>query len=80
MALQIILADNQAIFRTGTARVLALESDLKLAAQCSDVERLKEAIGSLRRSIVIFPSSISSDLHGVLEWVESSQQPLDHHR
>jgi DNA-binding NarL/FixJ family response regulator len=70
--LSIILADNQAIFRTGMARVLALEPDLHIAAQCTDALRLKEAVGSLRNSIVVFPSSISSDLHSVLDWVEQA--------
>jgi DNA-binding NarL/FixJ family response regulator len=72
VALQIILADNQAIFRTGTARVLALEGDLRVAAQCADAERLKEAVGSLRKSIVIYPSSISSDLHALIDWIEQA--------
>ncbi|MES2390677.1 MAG: response regulator transcription factor [Acidobacteriota bacterium] len=73
MALQIILADNQVIFRTGTARVLALEQDLEIAEQCGDVERLKDAVGRLRRSIVIFPSSIAKNLHELLDWVEQAQ-------
>jgi DNA-binding NarL/FixJ family response regulator len=72
MKRQIILADNQAIFRTGVARVIALEPELKIAAQCADIERLKESIGALRKSIVIFPSSIARDLHDILNWVEQA--------
>src|SRR5580692_4476312 len=72
VALQIILADNQAIFRTGMARVLANEADMRLAAQCADVERLKEAVGSLRQSIVVYPSSICADLHSIIEWIEQA--------
>lgn len=72
MALQVILADNQVIFRTGVARVLALESNIQLAAQCADLERLQDAVGSLRKSIVIFPSSITSDLHSLLDWIEQA--------
>ena len=72
MTLQIILADNQAIFRTGVARVLSGEPDMHLAAQCADVTRLKEAVGSLRKSIVLFPSSITKDLHSVLDWIEQA--------
>jgi DNA-binding NarL/FixJ family response regulator len=72
VALQIILADNQAIFRTGMARVLANEADMRLAAQCSDIERLKEAVGSLRQSIVIYPSSICADLYSIIEWIEQA--------
>jgi DNA-binding NarL/FixJ family response regulator len=33
---RIILADTQAIFRTGMARVLAMEEDLRVVAQCAD--------------------------------------------
>ncbi len=33
---RIILADNQAIFRAGAARVLALEDDMRIVAQCED--------------------------------------------
>ena len=70
MKLQIILADNQAIFRTGVARVLALEENIRVAAQCADSERMREAVGSLRKSIVVFPSSIDKDLADVLDWIE----------
>jgi DNA-binding NarL/FixJ family response regulator len=72
LTLQIILADNQAIFRTGVARVLAMQDDMQLAAQCADEERLKEAVGSLRRSIVIFPSSIAGELGTLLDWIEQA--------
>lgn len=72
MKLKVILADNQVIFRTGIARVLAAEKDVNIVVQCGDAERLKEAVGSLRKSIVIFPSSISSDLHSLLDWIEQA--------
>lgn len=70
MAHQIILADSQVIFRTGAARVLAREDDFTVAVQCADVERLKEAVDSQRRSIVIFPTSFTSDLSALLQFVE----------
>jgi len=34
---RIILADNQAIFRAGAARVIALEDDMRIVAQCDDL-------------------------------------------
>jgi len=70
MRQQIILADNQVIFRTGVARVLSEQKDLRVAMQCSDAERLKEAVGSIRKSIVVFPSSLSRNLAEVLDWIE----------
>src|SRR5580704_18031407 len=48
LAQRIILPDTQAIFRTGAARVLAMEEDMQVVAQCSDLPRLREAIGMLR--------------------------------
>lgn len=72
MKLQIVLADNQAIFRTGVAKVLAADERLRVAAQCADAERLKEAVGSLRHSIVIFPSSLCRDLNEILDWVKQA--------
>jgi DNA-binding NarL/FixJ family response regulator len=70
LAERIILADNQMIFRTGVARVLALEQGLQLVAQCADAARLKEVVESAGRSIAIFPSSFAPDIGGVLDWVE----------
>lgn len=72
MAQQIILADNQMIFRTGAARVLSLEEDLQVVAQCADAERLREAVRGFRRSIVLFPSSLAPDLHQVMDWIEEA--------
>ena len=37
---KIILADSQAIFRAGTAKVLATHDELRIIAQCADLERL----------------------------------------
>jgi DNA-binding NarL/FixJ family response regulator len=59
---RIILADDQAIFRAGTARVLALEEDMRIIAQCEDTTRLFAAVGSFRSSIVIFSKGLGLDL------------------
>lgn len=59
---RIILADNQAIFRAGAARVLAMEDDMRIVAQCDDLERLLQSVGTLRSSIVLVASTIAGDL------------------
>jgi DNA-binding NarL/FixJ family response regulator len=64
---QVILADNQVIFRTGIARVLSAQDDVHIVAQCGDVERLKDAVGRLKHAVVIFPTSITSDLGALLD-------------
>jgi len=58
---KIILADNQAIFRTGTAKVLAMEDDLRIIAQCPDCPRLYHAVETFRGSIVLVAVSLRPD-------------------
>ena len=48
-----ILADNQAVFRAGAARVLAHENDIKVMGECTEVPRLKELVGSVQSPVVI---------------------------
>jgi len=59
---KIILADSQAIFRAGTAKVLAMDEDLRIIAQCSDLERMQHAITTFPGSIVLFAAALRPDL------------------
>jgi DNA-binding NarL/FixJ family response regulator len=63
---RLILADNQAIFRAGAARVLALEDDMRIVAQCEDGEKLFAAIDALRNSVLLVSSSLRLDLKELL--------------
>jgi DNA-binding NarL/FixJ family response regulator len=63
---RIILADNQAIFRAGAARVLALEDDMRIVAQCEDLARLSNAIDTWRGAILLFSSSMQLDVNAVI--------------
>jgi DNA-binding NarL/FixJ family response regulator len=63
---RIILADNQAIFRAGAARVLALEEDMRIVAQCDDAARLMNAIDAYRGSVVLFSFSMQLDMASVV--------------
>ncbi len=58
---KIILADSQAIFRAGTAKVLAMDEDLRIIAQCTDLERMFHAIATFPSSLVLFASSLRPD-------------------
>jgi DNA-binding NarL/FixJ family response regulator len=72
---KIILADSQAIFRAGTAKVLAMDEDLRIIAQCSDLDRMYHAVTTFPSSIVLFAASMRPDLvrlHGLLEGMGSS--------
>jgi DNA-binding NarL/FixJ family response regulator len=73
---KIILADNQAIFRVGTAKVLATQDDLRIIAQCPDYPRLYIALNTFRGSIVIVASSMRPDLKQVIAGARSAASRL----
>jgi DNA-binding NarL/FixJ family response regulator len=59
---RIILADNQAIFRAGAARVLAMEEDVRIVAQCDEYARLMSALELHRGAILVVSASMGLDL------------------
>ncbi len=63
---RVILADNQAIFRAGAARVLALEDDMRIVAQCEDMTKLNSALESLRGAIALVGSSLRPEFGDLL--------------
>ncbi len=69
---RIILADNQAIFRAGAARVLALEDDMRIVAQCDDLARLSNALDSWRGAILLFSSSMQLNANAVIAHAQAS--------
>jgi DNA-binding NarL/FixJ family response regulator len=64
---RIILADNQVIFRAGAARVLALEEDMRIVAQCEDLPKLWSALESLRGAILLVASSLRPEAQALTE-------------
>ncbi len=69
---KIILADSQAIFRAGTAKVLAMDEDLRIIAQCTDLDRMNHAITTFPGSIVLFGASLRPDLNELRILLEST--------
>jgi DNA-binding NarL/FixJ family response regulator len=59
---KIILADSQAIFRAGTAKVLAADENIRIIAQCADLDRLLHAITSFPGAIVLFASALRPEM------------------
>lgn len=59
---KIILADSQAIFRAGTAKVLAMDEDFRIIAQCADLDRMLHAIGTFQGAIVLFAAALRPDM------------------
>jgi DNA-binding NarL/FixJ family response regulator len=66
---KIILADNQAIFRAGTAKVLSMEDDFRIIAQCGEIDRLFQILDTFRGSTLVFASSLRPNLHPLVERV-----------
>jgi DNA-binding NarL/FixJ family response regulator len=59
--IQVILADNQAIFRAGAARVLALEGNVSIVAQCEDTARLANSLDAHRSAILLVSAALQAD-------------------
>lgn len=69
---KIILADSQAIFRAGTAKVLAMDEDSRIIAQCNDLDRLYHAMATFPGSIVLFAASLHPDFSRMKTIFEST--------
>jgi len=59
---KVILADSQAIFRAGTAKVLASDDSFRVIAQCSDTERMMHAVTTFPGAVLIFASALKPEL------------------
>jgi len=68
---KIILADSQAIFRAGTAKVLAMDEDVRIIAQCTDLDRMHHAITTFPGSIVLFAASLRPDMERLRTLLEA---------
>jgi len=68
----IILADPQAIFRAGTAKVLAMDKDFRIIAQCAEVERMTHAIATFPKAIVLCASSLHPEMGRLRVMLESA--------
>jgi DNA-binding NarL/FixJ family response regulator len=60
--LKIILADNQAIFRAGAAKVLAVEDDFRVVAQADTPDKLFSSLNAFRAGVLIFSGTMQVDI------------------
>ncbi|HEY3928339.1 MAG TPA: response regulator transcription factor [Candidatus Koribacter sp.] len=65
--LKILLADNQAIFRAGIAKVLAVEDDLRVVAQAQSVDQMMMAIEKFRAAVLILSASFVPDMASLVQ-------------
>src|ERR1700687_6303047 len=64
--LKLILADNQAIFRAGIAKVLAVEDEMRIVAQPQTSEQMFMALDKFRAAVLIIAGGFHSDFSAVL--------------
>jgi DNA-binding NarL/FixJ family response regulator len=69
---KVILADSQAIFRAGTAKVLAMDEDVRIIAQCSDLDRMHHAVTTFPGSIVLFAASLRPNMQRMRTLLETT--------
>ena len=65
--IKLILADSQAIFRAGAAKVLAVEDDVRVVAQAQTVEQMMMALEKFRATVLIVSTALQPDLAPVVE-------------
>jgi DNA-binding NarL/FixJ family response regulator len=65
--INVIIADHQAIFRAGIAKVLAVEEDIRIVGQPQSPEQLLNALDKLRPRVLILASSFQPFLAEVQE-------------
>lgn len=63
---RVLLADDQAIFRAGTARVLASQTDISVLGQCDSAETALELVAGSRSCVLILAESLKGDLDRIL--------------
>src|ERR1041385_791940 len=65
--LKLILADNQAIFRAGIAKVLAVEDEMRIVAQAQTSEQMFMALDKFRAAVLVVAGGFHNDFASVTQ-------------
>lgn len=65
--LKVVLADKQAIFRAGIAKVLGVEEEFRILAQIQAANQVESALDKFRPSVFLFASSCVDDIAQVVQ-------------
>src|SRR6516165_10237508 len=57
--IRIILADSEAIFRVGMAKIFAVESDLEVVAQTESLPQTLNAVATTPSDVILFETGLS---------------------
>ena len=65
--LKLILADNQAIFRPGIAKVLAVEDEMRIVAQAQTPEQMFMALDKFRAAVLVVAAGFHNDFAAIMQ-------------
>src|SRR5206468_11374557 len=65
--LKLILADNQAIFRAGIAKVLAVEDEMRIVAQAQTPEQMFMALDKFRAAVLEVAAGFHNDFAAIVQ-------------
>jgi DNA-binding NarL/FixJ family response regulator len=65
--INIVIADHQAIFRAGIAKILAVEDDLRIVGQPQSLEQLMVCLEKLRSKVLLLSSGFTHRRNDVLD-------------
>ena len=71
--LKLILADNQAIFRAGIAKVLAVEDEMRIVAQAQTQEQMFMALDKFRAAVLIVAAGFHNDFATIVQSANRSK-------
>ena len=74
--IKVILADKMGIFRTGVAKVLGVEDDLRMVAQAENAEKMMTALAKFHATVMIFGADVYPRLPAVVETARKYQTKL----
>jgi DNA-binding NarL/FixJ family response regulator len=69
--LKMVLADKQAIFRAGIAKVLGVEDEIRIVAQVQSSDQIPMSLEKFRPNVLAFAANLAPNLH---ELVSSAAQ------
>lgn len=60
--INVVIADHQAVFRAGIAKILAVEDDLRIVGQPASVQQLQVCLEKLRTEVLLVSSGFTQEL------------------
>lgn len=65
--INVVIADHQAIFRAGIAKILAVEDDFRIVGQPSSMQQLEVCLDKLRAEVLLLSSGFTPNIEDVAE-------------